>query len=100
MVDAGLIVLVSFISPYQSERDFARGLFEPGDFREIFVDASLEACAARDPKGLYARAMKGEIRNFTGIDSPYERPERPDLRLDTEQLSPRQCVEVVLRKLM
>lgn len=100
MVDAGLIVLVSFISPYQSERDFARGLFEPGDFKEVFVDASLEACAARDPKGLYARAMKGEIRNFTGIDSPYERPEKPDLRLDTEQLSPRQCVELVLRKLM
>ena len=97
MVDAGLIVIVSFISPFQSERDFARGLFEPGDFMEIFVDASVEACARRDPKGLYARAMLGEIRNFTGVDSPYERPERPDLRLDTEKLSPEECVELVMR---
>ena len=96
MVDAGLIVIVSFISPFQSERDFARSLFEPGDFMEIFVDASLEVCARRDPKGLYAKAMRGEIRNFTGIDSPYERPERPDLRLDTEKLSPQHCVERVM----
>ncbi len=100
MVDAGLIVIVSFISPFQSERDFARGLFEPGDFMEIFVDASVEACARRDPKGLYAKAMRGEIRNFTGVDSPYERPERPDLRLDTEKLSPEECVELVMRSLL
>ena len=99
MVDAGLIVIVSFISPFQSERDFARSLFEPGDFMEIFVDASVEECARRDPKGLYARAMRGEIRNFTGIDSPYERPGRPDLRLDTEKLSPEECVEVVVKSL-
>ena len=99
MVDAGLIVIVSFISPFQAERDFARSLFEPGDFREIFVDASLEACARRDPKGLYAKAMRGEIRNFTGIDSPYERPERPDLHLDTEKLSPEECVKLVMRSL-
>ena len=100
MVDAGLIVIVSFISPFQSERDFARGLFEPGDFMEIFVDASVEACARRDPKGLYAKAMRGEIRNFTGVDSPYERPERPDLRLDTEKLSPEECVELVMRSIL
>ncbi len=99
MVDAGLIVIVSFISPFRSERDFARGLFEPGDFREIFVDAPLEVCAARDPKGLYAKARRGEIRNFTGVDSPYERPERPDLRLDTGKLSPEECVELVVRSL-
>ncbi|MDE2984622.1 MAG: adenylyl-sulfate kinase [Gemmatimonadota bacterium] len=99
MVDAGLIVIVSFISPFRSERDFARGLFEPGDFMEIFVDASVEACARRDPKGLYAKAMRGEIRNFTGVDSPYERPLRPDLRLDTEKLSPDECVELVMRSL-
>ncbi len=99
MVDAGLIVIVSFISPFRSERDFARGLFEPGDFREIFVDAPLEVCAARDPKGLYAKAKRGEIRNFTGVDSPYERPERPDLRLDTGKLSPEECVELVVRSL-
>ena len=99
MVDAGLIVIVSFISPFQSERDFARSLFEPGDFMEIFVDASVEACARRDPKGLYAKAMRGEIRNFTGVDSPYEAPERPDLRLETEKLSPKECVELVVRSL-
>ncbi len=99
MVDAGLIVIVSFISPFRAERDFARGLFEPGDFHEIFVDASIEACAERDPKGLYAKALRGEIRNFTGVDSPYERPERPDLHLDTEKLSPEECVELVTREL-
>ncbi len=100
MVDAGLVVIVSFISPFQSERDFARGLFDPGDFREIFVDASLEVCAARDPKGLYAKAMRGEIGNFTGIDSPYEKPRHPDLRLDTEALAPEECVELILRRLL
>ena len=100
MVDAGLIVVVSFISPFRSERDFARGLLEPGDFMEIFVDASVEECARRDPKGLYARAMRGEIRNFTGIDSPYERPERPDVHLDTEKHSPEECVELVMGSLV
>ncbi len=99
MVDAGLIVIVSMISPFRSERDFARSLFGPDDFKEIFVDASIEACAARDPKGLYAKAMRGEIRNFTGLDSPYEPPESPDLHLDTEQLSPGRCAEVVARTL-
>ena len=99
MVDAGLIVIVSFISPFRSERALARSLFEPGDFMEIFVDASMEECARRDPKGLYARAMRGEIRNFTGIDSPYERPERPDVHLDTERLSPEECVQLVMRRL-
>ena len=99
MVDAGLVVIVAFISPFRSERDFARSLFEPGEFLEIFVDASLEVCARRDPKGLYAKALRGGIRNFTGVDSPYERPERPDLRLDTGELSPEECVEMVLRRL-
>jgi len=99
MVDAGLIVIVSFISPFESERDFARSLFKPGDFMEIFVDASVEACARRDPKGLYAKAMRGEIRNLTGIDSPYERPGCPDVHLDTEKLSPEECVELVVRQM-
>jgi len=99
MVDAGLIVIVAFISPFRSERDYARSLFAPGDFVEVFVDASLEACAERDPKGLYAKALRGEIRNFTGVDSPYERPEHPDLRLDTEKLSPEECVDLLTEKL-
>ena len=87
MVDAGLIVIVSFISPFRSERRMARDLMEDGEFFEIFVDAPLAVCEARDPKGLYARARRGEIANFTGIDSPYEPPESPELRLDTTALS-------------
>ena len=75
MVDAGLIVLVSAISPYRSERRSARELFDASEFMEVFVDATLEECERRDPKGLYRKARAGEIRNFTGIDAPYERPE-------------------------
>ena len=99
MVDAGLIVIVAFISPYRAEREFARGRFEPGDFREIFVDAPLEVCEARDPKGLYARARRGEVKNFTGISSPYEPPEAADLRLHAGAETPEQCVERVLKTL-
>jgi bifunctional enzyme CysN/CysC len=83
-VDAGLIVLVSFISPFRSERRLARELLKPGEFVEIFVDTPLEVCMSRDPKGLYQRALAGQIRNFTGIDSPYERPEQPEMVLHTE----------------
>ncbi|NUO71153.1 MAG: sulfate adenylyltransferase subunit CysN [Frateuria sp.] len=87
MADAGLIVMVSFISPFRSERGMARGLFGEGEFREVFVDTPLEVCAQRDPKGLYAKARAGRIRNFTGIDSPYEPPERPELHLQTQGAS-------------
>ena len=83
MTDAGLIVLVSFISPFRSERRLARELFAPGEFVEVFVDTPLELCEQRDPKGLYKKARAGEIRNFTGIDSPYEAPENADLHLLT-----------------
>jgi len=86
--DAGLIVLVSVISPFQGERDMVRDLLDDGEFIEVFVDASLETCERRDPKGLYARARKGEIQNFTGIDSPYEPPLNAELVLDTDALSP------------
>ena len=99
MVDAGLIVIVASISPYRSEREFARGLFGPDDFREIFVDAPFETCEARDPKGLYARARKGELRNFTGIGSAYEPPESPDLRLDSGGRTPDECVELIRKSL-
>jgi bifunctional enzyme CysN/CysC len=74
-------VLVSAISPYRSERRSARELFDAGEFLEVFVDAPLEECERRDPKGLYRKARAGEIRNFTGIDAPYERPEAPDVHL-------------------
>ncbi len=88
MADAGLVVIVSFISPFQAERALARQIMEPVDFVEVFVDASFETCARRDPKGLYKRALAGEIPNFTGLDSPYETPEDPELTLRTETGSP------------
>ena len=73
MVDAGLVVIVSFISPFKAERDISRSLMEPGEFAEVFIDTPLEECARRDPKGLYARAIAGEIKNFTGIRRPTKR---------------------------
>jgi bifunctional enzyme CysN/CysC len=83
MVDAGLIVLVSFISPFRAERRMAREMFAEGEFIEVFVDTPLEVAEQRDVKGLYAKARAGEIRNFTGIDSPYEVPENPEVVLGT-----------------
>lgn len=93
MVDAGLIVLVCVISPFQSEREFARGLFDEGEFAEIFVDTPLEECERRDPKGLYRKARVGEISNFTGIDSPYETPVRPEVHLRSNEASLEAMVE-------
>ena len=83
MTDAGLIVVVSFISPFRSERRMARELMEEGEFLEVFVDTPMEIAEARDPKGLYAKARRGELANFTGIDSPYEPPEHAEVHLDT-----------------
>ncbi|CAG0989709.1 MAG: sulfate adenylyltransferase subunit CysN [Rhizobiaceae bacterium] len=83
MADAGLVVLVSFISPFRAERRMARDLMEQGEFVEIFVDTPFDECARRDPKGLYAKALRGEIKNFTGVDSPYETPETPEVHLVT-----------------
>ncbi len=99
MVDAGLIVMASFISPFRSERDLARELFDEGEFIEVFVDASIEACERRDPKGLYQRARDGKIPNFTGISSPYEPPEWAEIHLKTEQLSPEEAAELVVAQL-
>ena len=96
MVDAGLIVLVSFISPYRAEREFARSLFTPGEFLEVFVDTPLEECERRDPKGIYARARAGQIPNFTGISSPYEPPLMPELHLSTTSSNPEALLERVL----
>jgi len=86
-VDAGLIVLVAVISPFRNEREMARRMMEEGELIEIFVDAPLEVCERRDPKGLYRKARTGEIKNFTGIDSPYEPPENPDIVLKTAERS-------------
>ncbi len=99
MVDAGLIVIVSFISPFRAERRMARDLFQEGEFVEVFVDTPLEVCEQRDPKGLYRKAREGLIKNFTGIDSEYERPEAPELHLLTEQASPEALVDDILADL-
>jgi bifunctional enzyme CysN/CysC len=99
MVDAGLIVLVSFISPFRSERRMARELFDAGEFLEVFVDTPLEIAEQRDPKGLYAKARAGDLANFTGIDSPYEPPEHAELRLDTTSLSADECAAQVVAEL-
>ena len=99
MVDAGLVVLVSFISPFRSERRMARDLFAEGEFVEVYVDTPLAACEQRDVKGLYAKARRGELKNFTGIDSPYEPPEAPQVHVRTTENSPEVCVEQIIKAL-
>ena len=99
MADAGLIVLVSFISPFRSERQMARDAMDAGEFIEVYVATSIEEAERRDPKGLYAKARKGQIRNFTGIDSPYEIPENPELTIDTEKTTAEEAVELLVQEL-
>jgi bifunctional enzyme CysN/CysC len=99
MTDAGLIVLVSFISPFRAERQMARSRFEDGEFIEIFVDVPLALAEERDVKGLYRKARAGQIPNFTGIDSPYEVPEHAEVHLDAGSHSPEKLAAVVLEKL-
>jgi bifunctional enzyme CysN/CysC len=99
MADAGLIVITAFISPFRSEREAARRLFEAGEFVEVHVDVPLAAAEARDAKGLYAKARRGELPHFTGIDSPYEPPQSPELRLDTTVLSLDEAADRVLDRL-
>jgi bifunctional enzyme CysN/CysC len=99
MVDAGLIVLVSFISPFRSERQMARGLLADGEFFEVFVDTPLAEAEKRDPKGLYRKARRGELANFTGIDSPYETPERAEIHIDTTELTATEAAERIISEL-
>ncbi len=99
MVEAGLIVLVSFISPFRAERELARSVVGPDEFCEVFVDTPVAVAEQRDPKGLYAKARRGELANFTGIDSPYEAPTDPDLRLDTTAMSAEQAAAAVIERL-
>ena len=99
LVDAGLIVIVAFISPYRAERKLARGLFAPGEFIEVFVDTPLEECERRDVKGLYAKARRGELKNFTGIDSNYEPPQAPEIQIRTVGATPEACVDQILHLL-
>jgi len=100
MVDAGLIVMVSFISPFQAERNAARALFGAGEFFEIFIDTPFAEAEKRDVKGLYKKAREGELKNFTGIDSPYEPPESPEIRIDTTVLNPEQAADTIIEYLV
>lgn len=99
MVDAGLLVIVSFISPFRSERAMARALFEEGEFLEIFTDTPIEECERRDVKGLYAKARRGELKNFTGLDSPYEAPLAPEIHLETLARSPEESAAQIIESL-
>ncbi len=100
MADAGLIVLTAFISPFRAERDMVRAMMPEGEFIEIFVDTPLEVAEARDVKGLYKKARAGQLKNFTGIDSPYEPPENPDIRVNTVEMSAAEAAEHIVRQLM
>lgn len=93
MVDAGLVVLTAFISPFQAERDMVRNLVGDGEFIEVFLDTPLDICEQRDPKGLYKKARAGEIKHFTGIDSDYQVPVNPEIRIDTSANSLEQSVQ-------
>ena len=100
MADAGLIVLTAFISPFRAERDMIRAMLPEGEFIEIFVDTPLEVAEARDVKGLYKKARAGDLKNFTGIDSPYEAPEAPEIRVNTVEMTPSEAAEFIVRKIM
>lgn len=95
-VDSGCIVMTAFISPFKKERELAKSLLEENEFIEVFVDTPIEVCETRDPKGLYRKARKGEIKNFTGIDSVYERPNNPDIVLDTSKVSVNEGLQLMM----
>ena len=97
MCDAGLVTLTAFVSPYHADRDAVRASLEPGDFVEVFVDAPLEVCESRDPKGLYKKARAGQLKDFTGIDAPYEAPATPELVLKSAESTPEALADEVLR---
>ena len=99
MVDAGLIVLTAFISPFRSERALARSLLKEGEFIEIHVDTPLDVAESRDVKGLYRKARRGELSNFTGIDSPYEAPEAPEMRINTVETTADQAADQVIEQM-
>jgi bifunctional enzyme CysN/CysC len=99
MVDAGVVVIAALISPFRAERQMARGLFAADEFIEVFVDTPLQLAEQRDPKGLYAKARRGQLKNFTGIDSPYEVPLAPEVVIDTAHVEPQAAADVLLRRL-
>ena len=100
MTDAGFIVITSFISPFRAEREMVRNMMAPGEFLEVFIDTPLEVAEVRDVKGLYKKARSGQLPNFTGIDSPYEAPASPEIRIDTGKLSPQEAAELIVNSLL
>ena len=93
-------MITAFISPFRSERDMVRGMMQPGEFIEVFVDTPLEVAEARDVKGLYAKARSGQLKNFTGIDSPYEAPDNAEIRIDTTGMTPDEAADLVIARLI
>ncbi len=100
MTDAGLVVITAFISPFRSEREMVRKMMAPGEFVEIFIDTSLAEAERRDVKGLYKKARAGELKNFTGIDSPYEPPLTPEIHIDTTKITPEQAADLIIERLI
>jgi bifunctional enzyme CysN/CysC len=100
MADAGLIVITAFISPFRAEREMVRKMLPEGEFVEVHIDTPLSVAEARDVKGLYKKARSGELKNFTGIDSPYEEPERPEIRIDTTAMAPDEAADLIIDKLI
>jgi len=98
MVDAGLIVIVGLISPFKKERDWARSLFKENQFKEVYISTKLSLCEQRDVKGLYEKARRGEVKDFTGIDSPYEVPDNPEFIIDTHNKTVEECVQIILQE--
>lgn len=96
MVEAGLVTLAAFISPYRADRDEIRNRMDQGEFIEVFVDAKIETCESRDPKGLYKKARAGEVKEFTGIDAPYEAPLSPEVRVDTDRQNVKESVQTIM----
>ena len=100
MTDAGLIVITAFISPFRAERAAVRALMAPGEFYEVFIDTPLAEAELRDVKGLYAKARAGKLANFTGIDSPYEPPEAPEIHIDTTRMTPEAAADAIVAQLI
>jgi bifunctional enzyme CysN/CysC len=100
MTDAGLIVITAFISPFRAEREMVRAMLPEGEFVEVFIDTPLEVAESRDVKGLYKKARSGELKNFTGIDSPYEAPSNPEIRIDTTGMTPEQAATLIVDTLL
>ena len=100
MSDAGLIVITAFISPFRAEREMVRGMLPEGEFIEVFIDTPLAEAERRDVKGLYKKARAGQLKNFTGIDSPYEAPENPEIRIDTTAMTPEEAADLIIDRLL